>query len=244
MRFLFLDESGRLDQDQLFALGGIAVRDRDWSILRDLWYETLRRHNWPVDKEVKWHGVARGGVPPAVADAIYDALASAPFTCYVTLLDLRAGPDQFPADTYPFFRSPEDTYATALMFLAERYHHLLAAEDDLGITVIDSRHREDDSRLRRFFSDLTEDGTPYVKFDRIVEGLFLAPSHFSLGLQIADLIVGTTASAERGKGDARRYLKKLLPRFAVHPATGELDGVGLKRFPEAVPRPRERHRLF
>ncbi len=30
MHLLFLDESGRLDQGGLFALGGIAVRDADW----------------------------------------------------------------------------------------------------------------------------------------------------------------------------------------------------------------------
>ena len=30
MHLLFLDESGRLDQDGLFALGGIAVADDDW----------------------------------------------------------------------------------------------------------------------------------------------------------------------------------------------------------------------
>lgn len=60
----------------------------------------------------------------------------------------------------------------------------------------------------------------------------------------ADLVVAITAAAERGNGQARGYLKTLLPRFATHPATGELEGVGLKRFPEAVPRPRERHRLF
>ena len=37
MHLLFLDESGRLDQDDLFALGGIAVRDSDWHLLRDTW---------------------------------------------------------------------------------------------------------------------------------------------------------------------------------------------------------------
>ena len=123
------------------------------------------------------------------------------------------------------------------MFLAERFHHLLDAEDDLGLIVVDSRFREDDQRLRRFFADLTKDGTPYMQLPRIVEGLFLGPSHYSIGLQCADLIVAMTANAERGPGQGRGYLKKLLPRFAVHPATGELDGVGLKRFPEAVPRP-------
>lgn len=83
-----------------------------------------------------------------------------------------------------------------------------------------------------------------MQLDRIVEGLFLGPSHLSVGLQCADLVVSITAAAERRNAQARGYLRKLLPRFAVHPATGELEGVGLKRFPEQVPRPREHHRLF
>jgi hypothetical protein len=106
------------------------------------------------------------------------------------------------------------------------------------------RFREDDARLRRFFADLTKDGTPYSRLDRIVEGLFLGPSQYSIGLQCADLVVAITAAAERGGGQARGYLKTLLPRFARHPATGELDGVGIKRFPELVRRPREETRLF
>lgn len=43
--------------------------------------------------------------------------------------------------------------------------------------------------------------------------------------------------------DERRGYLKLLPRFATHPATGELDGVGIKRFPE-VRRDRPPHKLF
>jgi hypothetical protein len=240
MHLLFLDESGKIDQGGLFALGGIAVRDTDWPELRRVWQETLAATGWPLDREVKWHGIRNGEVPPALADAVFAALAAAPFTAYVTLLDLELGAEREP----DFFRSPEDVYATGLIFLAERFHHLLDAEDDLGLIVVDSRFREDDARLRRFFADLTKDGTPYMQLPRIVEGLFLGPSHHSIGLQCADLIVACTASAERGVGQARGYLKKLLPRFAVHPATGELDGVGLKRFPEEVPRERGRHRLF
>ena len=240
MHLLFLDESGQIDQGGLFALGGIAVRDTDWPELRRIWQETLSAAGWPLDREVKWHGIRKGEVPPALADAVFAALAVAPFTAYVTLLDLELGPEREP----DFFRTPEDVYATGLMFLAERFHHLLDAEDDLGLIVVDSRFREDDQRLRRFFADLTKDGTPYMQLPRIVEGLFLGPSHYSIGLQCADLIVAMTANAERGPGQGRGYLKKLLPRFAVHPATGELEGVGLKRFPELVPREHGRHRLF
>jgi hypothetical protein len=240
VHLLFLDESGKIDQGGLFALGGIAVRDTDWPELRRLWQETLSAAGWPLDREVKWHGIRKGEVPPTLADAVFDALAVGPFSAYVTLLDLELGPEREP----DFFRTPEDVYATGLMFLAERFHHLLDAKNDLGLIVVDSRFREDDQRLRRFFADLTKDGTPYMQLPRIIEGLFLGPSHYSIGLQCADLIVAMTANAERGPGQGRGYLKKLLPRFAVHPATGELEGVGLKRFPELVPREHGRHRLF
>jgi len=244
VHLLFLDESGKIEDGRLFALGGIAIRERDWPELRERWQGALRASGWPLDREVKWHGIRTGEVPPALADAVYAMLATAPFTAYVTLFDLRAGPEVFPPATHTFFRSPEETYSTALMFLAERFHHLLAAQDDLGLIVVDSRFREEDSRLRRTFADLTEEGTPYMRLERIVEGLVLGPSHHSIGLQCADLIVAATAAAERGAGQARGYLKQLLPRFAHHPATGELEGVGLKRFPDAVPRPREHTRLF
>jgi hypothetical protein len=244
VRILFLDESGKPDQGGLFALGGIAVRDRDWPALKERWQETLRSHRWPLDREVKWHGIRTGEVPDALADAVFAALAEAPLTAYVAVMDLDAGPDVFPPAEHAFFRSPEDVYGTALMFLAERYHHLLADEDDYGIIVVDSRFREEDARLRRFFGDLAEEGTPYVKLGRIVEGLFLGPSHYSIGLQCADLVVAATAAGERGVAVGSGYFKKLLPRFARHPATGELAGVGLKQFPETEPRDREERHLF
>jgi len=244
VHLLFLDESGQLDRPGLFALGGLAIRDSDWPALRVLWQDALRGHGWPLDLEIKWHGIRTGAVPPALADEVVDALARARAAFYVVLLDLRAGPEVFPPSEHSFFRSGEETYATGLMFLAERFHHLLAAEDDLGLIVIDSRFREQDSRLRRFYDDLTKEGTPYMQLERLVEGLFLGPSHYSIGLQSADLIVAITAAAERGGGQARGYLRKLMPRFAVHPGTGEYEGVGIKRFPDTVPRLREHTRLF
>jgi hypothetical protein len=241
---LFLDESGRPDQGGQFALGGIAVRDSEWPALKELWQETLAAAGWPLDREVKWHGIRKGEVPPGLADDVYESLSRAPFTAYVAVMDLDRGPEMFPPQEHSFFRSPEDVYATALMFLAERFQHLLAEEDERGLIVVDSRFREEDTRLRRFFSDLQEEGTPYMKLERIVEGLFLGPSHYSIGLQCADLVVAATAAAERGVGLGRGYFARLEPRFATHPARGTIEGVGLKRFPDSEERPRGPHRLF
>lgn len=77
MHLLFLDESGQLSQRRLFALGGVVVRDDDWHALRDAWQETLAAHAWPADREVKWHGIRTGEVPPTLADAIVVTLSRA-----------------------------------------------------------------------------------------------------------------------------------------------------------------------
>ena len=84
-----------------------------------------------------------------------------------------------------------------------------------------------------------------MRLDRIVEGLFLGPSHYSIGLQCADLVVAATAASERGIGEGASYFKRLERRFAGHPQSGALEGVGLKRFPEPDGgRKRDHHRLF
>ena len=88
MRLLFLDESGRIGQDGLFALGGVAVRAEDWRALQERWLAPLRAHGWDPANEIKWHGIRTGYVPPALADAVVDALSRAPVTAYVVLLDL------------------------------------------------------------------------------------------------------------------------------------------------------------
>jgi hypothetical protein len=230
---LFLDESGKPD-DRLFGVGGIAVRADEWPLLRRRWDEALAAAGWPLDKELKWSGTRTGEVPPDVADAAYACLAECPLTCFVTLLRPLAGR----RDHEEFFATEEDTYATALTFLAERFQRLLTREDSYGVIVLDSRRREVDDRMRRFFERIQREGTPFAELERIVDGLLLGPSHFSAGLQVADLVVGCTLAAQRGPGDGSRWHKQLLPRFARHPDSGQVDGVGLKLFPDKV-RPEE-----
>ena len=173
-----------------------------------------------------WH--SHGRCAPAVADELFAAVASAPVTCFVVVLRPLAGRKQNDV----LFASDEDTYATALTFLAERFQRFLADNDSHGIMVIDSRRPEVDDRMRRFFERLQRDGTPYLQLDRIVDALFLGPSHYSIGLQAADLVVASTMAAQGQLGDASRWHKQLLPRFARHPATGKLEGVGLKVYPD------------
>ena len=49
---------------------------------------------------------------------------------------------------------------------------------------------------------------------------------------MADLVVSCTRKATYSLGDESRWLRGLHPAFASHPSTGEVDGVGLKVFPD------------
>jgi hypothetical protein len=64
VHLLFLDESGQIDQDGLFALGGIAVRDTDRPELRRMWQETLSAAGWPLDREIEQHYCERNDLVP------------------------------------------------------------------------------------------------------------------------------------------------------------------------------------
>ena len=232
MHILFLDESGR-PGDKVFAVGGIAVRADHWRELSERWSAALAEGAWPAEKEIKWHGTNTGEVPPALADGIFDAIAASPVSCYVAYLRPLAGREGSPE----LFGDEELTYRTALTFLAERFERMLVREDSYGVIVLDSRERAKDDRLRRFFEHLREEGTGFLELERLVDSLLLGPSHFSVGLQVADLVVGSTVAGRRGQlNDASRWHKLLLERaFARHPDTGEVDGVGLKEYP---PRPK------
>jgi hypothetical protein len=237
MYLLFLDESGAPDED-VFAVGGVLVRADRWPELLGRWNGCLEVQHWPLDREVKWSDARNGALPPEIADAVYDCIPNLPLEVMVTVLYPNTGRAEGTYDQ--FFGTPEDTYATALMFLAERYQKHLENEDSHGVIVLDSRRREVDDRMRRLFLMMQREGTPFTELDRIVDGLLLGPSHFSLGLQLADLVVSCIRAARIGLGESSRWFKGLEPALARHPATGEVEGVGIKVFPDSGRDPKAR----
>jgi hypothetical protein len=238
MYLLFLDESGT-PADDLFALGGVAIKASDWPLVRARWNDCLEAAEWPSDRELKWSGTASGEVPPDTADAVYSCLAGLPVVCFATIL--------YPHfDGYDeFFGTDEHTYATALTFIAERYQRFLSNKDEYGVIVLDSRRPDMDEPVRRFFRRIQQEGTQFAELDRIVDGLLLGPSHHSLGLQLADLVVGCTRAATFALGDNTRWFRQLEAVFARHPSSGQISGVGVKYFPDSVkPDQRPGNRLF
>lgn len=240
MYLLFLDESGIPAEDGIFALGGVAIRADRWAEVKQRFDACLGEAGWPEDREYKWSEiVGGGGVAESASYPVYDCLGSLPIDCLVTVLYTDGDDPEF---RKRYFADAETIYRTALTFVAERFQRFLAHHDSHGVIVLDSRRYEEDDHMRRYFDRIHEEGTDFAELGRIVDGLLLGPSHYSLGLQLADLVVGPTRAAQfQGLGAASRSFRALKPNFMTHPDTGKLEGVGLKVFPG---RRSEEDRLF
>lgn len=238
VHLLFLDEAGTPGQP-LFVLGGVAILADRWPKLRARWRELAGAGGRPPEAEVKWTNVKRNG---HLASRLADVLVECGATAFLVELRTEEGLIAAPE----LFASPEDVYATALMFVAERFQRFLAHHDDYGAIILDQREGTQDERLRRFSRRLADDGTPFTGLDRIVDPVLLSPSHHTIGIQAADLVVGSALALGRaGAPDisrkrvelAGRLHERLLPCFARHPHTGEIEGVGIKRFPDPCREP-------
>jgi hypothetical protein len=238
VHLLFLDESGSPWQPQ-FVLGGVAIPADRWPELRSRWRELTSAGGRPREAEVKWTNVKRNGY---LASRLADLLVECGITAFLVELETEEGRRVAPE----LFASPEDTYATALMFVAERFQRFLADQGSYGVVILDQREGTQDERLRRFFRRLADGGTPFTGLERIVDPILLSPSHHTLGIQAADLVVGSALTLSRAGEPAisqervklaRQLHERLLPCFARHPHTGEIDGVGIKRFPDSLRAP-------
>ena len=204
-----------------FVLGGVAIAGERWHQLRTRWIDITGTSERLSRSEVKWSRArSRAGLAARLADLLVEYEA----TAFAVELRPREGRRVAPE----LFKSGEDTYATALMFLAERFQHFLRHRDDYGVIVLDQRDGRQDDRLRRFFRRLAERGTPFVTLDRIVDPIMLSPSHHSLGIQAADLVVRPDAGPGSGglgghAGRADRAGSRAAPAAAalLRPASGD-----------------------
>lgn len=132
--------------------------------------------------------------------------------------------------------SQEDIYFRTYKPVTERFQYLLqditrtSGRDSFGMIVADHRGRGDDDRMRHQHERLVrEDARNTSSYANFIEGLFFAPSHMSLGIQLVDMVAGAIWRAQT-KGDKTWY-NPLRGSFRTAP-NGNIDGYGIARFPK------------
>jgi hypothetical protein len=136
---------------------------------------------------------------------------------------------------YPHL-TPENVYSMAYKPLTERFQYCLQDLSRVsgttfnGILVCDHRNPGQGKLLRNFHQDLLKSNRDITsKYSNLIETLFLAPSHQSIGLQFSDLVVGAILRFfEKRDEKWYRLIKKSIRR---HPLSGKIDGYGLVKIP-------------
>lgn len=135
-----------------------------------------------------------------------------------------------------YINSADDLYWYSYKQLTERFQYYLqdlertVGQKIYGIIVLDNRGSKDDQLLRELHHKLlTEQKSVTSKYGNLIEGLFIAPSHLSVGIQLADMVAGAVFRAK--KANDWRFFKQIEASFRVSP-TGKLDGYGVVKFPK------------
>lgn len=248
MHILFVDESGsppesaKVADQPFFVLGGIVIPEDIWAkMAADLGRLKTEFH---IDGEIKWRYFApdKGGKAHALSHlsaaeredlrtqlfGVIGKFKSVRLICVVTSTEL--------AYRQPYIKTGDDLYWYSYKQLTERFQYYLqdlertVGQKLNGIVVCDHRGPKDDERLRELHQKLLRgDKGTISSYGNLVEGLFIAPSHLSVGIQFADMVAGAVFRAYRAKDE--RFAKQIKPSFRTSPA-GKIDGYGLVKFPK------------
>jgi hypothetical protein len=248
---LFVDESGtpppldRVRDTPFFVLGGVSIPEEVWGKLAA---DLVRiKKNFNVECEIKWryfapvrdrakpHGLSH--LSPTDKESLrtqlYQALISyraIRLICVVTNVELAYKLD--------YINNPDDLYWYSYKQLTERFQYYLqdlertVGTKTHGIIVCDHRGPKDDERLRELHHKLMNAPKSVTStYLNLIEGLFIAPSHLSVGIQFADLVAGAVFRVKKAKD--LRFYKQIEQSFRRSP-DGRIEGYGVVKFPKGT----------
>jgi hypothetical protein len=132
--------------------------------------------------------------------------------------------------------SPSDIYFRTYKVVTERFQYLLqditrtSGRRAHGIIVADHRGKGDDEAMRIQHQRLVEENRLFTStYGNLIEGLFLTPSHLSVGVQLSDMVAG--AVGRRFEANDERWYSHIVSAIRKSP-TGQVDGYGIARFPK------------
>ena len=135
----------------------------------------------------------------------------------------------------------QNPYNIAYIFLIERFHKFLEKNNAHGISIIDPREGQVEKSFMNDELDSVHDKLRWYdsgfwqKCPNVVEKVLFSDSHKTVGIQLADLfcypIFHIFEYNKSGK-DYWRFNETVLPKLCLG-EKGELDGIGIKFFPEA-----------
>lgn len=249
MQILFVDDSGTppapdaIAKSPLFVLGGVIIPDDFWHRIKaDL--DHIKK-KYRLKGEIKWRYFApakKDGKPHTLSHLnaiekeslrtdIYRLISK-----YKSVRTIAVITDAHAAYQLSYIENDDDLYWYSYKQLTERFQYYLqdisriSGQKINGIIVCDHRAPKDDRRLQELHARLLQGHhDAYSSYDHLVEGVFVAPSHLSVGVQLADMVAGAMLRKFKAN-DARFYeqMKETLRKSEK----GTVEGYGLIHFPK------------
>lgn len=249
MQLFFIDESGIIPlKDKIgsvnhFTLGGIVIPEALWhEIDKEL---AFLKRTFEVIGEIKWRYFSpqKTGAqlnPLSHLNAVQkEELRNAIYALIIKFKSVRlicAVVDIQTAYKLSYVQCENDLYWFAYKQMTERFQYYL---QDLsrtvgskinGIIVCDHRQPQDDHQLRLLHQKLLTGSVEHFSIYRnLIEGVFIAPSHLSVGIQFADMVAG--AVYRKFVRNDSRFFDFIKTSFRKN-QTGEINGYGLVRWPK------------
>lgn len=249
MHLMFVDESGNpkppeKKNDQYFVLCGLILHSTDWKKLSQSYLGLKDKYG--VTGEIKWTFFSphnRDQKNPLrqlthdsrqqFREELLGALVALNSVKIITVVG-----DILEAYRSGQFSSADQIYHRAYKILTERYQYYLQDEgrdedcEQYGMVICDQqKSRKNDLLLMDFHRVLVEEKREYTSnYENLVECLLLAPSHFSIGIQFADLVAGAIYRSQRTKEEQPAF-KKIEPKIR-RSRSGKVQGYGFVTFPK------------
>lgn len=247
MYLCFIDESGTpakpgKQKPKTFVIASVIIPDRTWHTLRRN-FEKLKRSEG-YEGEVKWRYFApdnkdqtnpmldwsqdrKNGFRTALFKILTD---QKPIKAVACVCDCLAG------YTVQDVETQNDLYFGTYKPVTERFQSFLqdlsraTGTLETGIIVVDQRGRDDDTNMRlRHERLLNEKRRDHASYANLVESLFFAPSHLSVGVQFADLVAG--AVWRQYEHNDPTFFDPIRQVFRTD-ENGQIDGFGIVTFPK------------
>jgi hypothetical protein len=236
MRLFFIDESGdaNMGGTQHLVMAGVIIKCEDWPGMRD-GLDTIKSGlGINPHIEVKWRHTRHPGGHKNPLRALSDAERGL-FARQVLSVVWKAPSarvigiviDKVAAYGRPEITDAEDLYEIAVTLAMERFQYYLRATRDLGMVIQDQRLPRQDVRLRGFYRSLLAAGTYWTKFPNVLEGVFLSPSDFSTGIQLADFTAGAIYAAKCSPATDQKYFNIIRGKITGDRHTGKRHGFKL-----------------
>nr|DAY46028.1 MAG TPA: Protein of unknown function (DUF3800) [Caudoviricetes sp.] len=246
MHLFFIDESGTIvaenkKHSKYFVIGGVIIPEIHW---REI-YKKLRdiKKQYAISSEIKWRYFAPNNTDEDngmkhlsfeekndVRQKLYNIITS-----YKSIKIISTVTNIEEAYKLTYVNTKDDLYWYAYKQTIERFQYYLqdlsrvSGAEFNGLVIIDNRLSCDDNRLRNLHHKLMYvDKENYSNFNNLIEGLFIAPSHLSVGIQFADLVAG--ALFRKYEKNDTKYYDQIKGSIRVH--NGQILGYGIVQFPK------------